>query len=75
MRKTIKKYKDQERRIIKYFALLPVTINDSWRWLETVEIEQVYSESFRKFYNIRFTDQEEIKCYFVFSFENPYPYR
>lgn len=38
-----------KKRVIRYFALFPVTIDGDRRWLETVEIEQEYKCYFEGF--------------------------
>ena len=70
MRKTIKRYKDKERRVIKYFAWFPITLGNSRRWLETVEVEQVYNELRGYFYDLRFTDQPDVPPTHEIMFSN-----
>ena len=61
--------KNNDRRVIKRFALFPITIYDkcdSWlerkyyerRWLETVYIEQNYETREGCWVNYRFVDKE-----------------
>ena len=40
--KVNKKPKEYETRIVERFLLLPVTLNNEKRWLETARIEQKY---------------------------------
>ncbi len=35
--------KEGDTRVVKYFALLPVEIDDEMRWLESVEIKQKFT--------------------------------
>ena len=70
--------KNNDRQIIKIFALLPITIYDKcdpWlerrhyerRWLETVYIEQNYEIHEGGWKNYRFVDKED---YIKFKTEN-----
>lgn len=53
------------KRKHKWFALFPVTIGRETRWLETVEVEQKYTEIIspcgdepeRGWYNLNFTNK------------------
>lgn len=70
--------KNNERQIIKRFALFPITIcdkGDRWlerrhyerRWLETVYIEQNYETHLGCWENYRFVDKD---TYIKFKMEN-----
>lgn len=72
------KPKNNDRRIIKRFALFPITIYDKcdpWlerrhyerRWLETVYIEQNYEINAYGWNNYRFVDKD---TYIKFRMEN-----
>ena len=65
--KVLTKNKTGDVRIINYFDILPVCINDELRWLEYVTIEQVYQKGTTigqdysipdNWLNIRFIDEE-----------------
>ena len=65
--KVLTKNKTGDVRIINYFAIWPVCINDELRWLEYVTIEQVYQKGTTigqdysipdNWLNIRFIDEE-----------------
>lgn len=66
MRKILKYKRDfvGQKRIVKYFAIFPVTIGRDRRWFETVKIEQEFQSHFQGFEdgnsysweNIRFID-------------------
>jgi hypothetical protein len=45
------------RRIIRRFALLPISLDDEIRWLETVYIAQAYSTSWGNWYNEQFANR------------------
>ena len=70
--------KNNDRQIIKRFALLPITIYDKCdpylerrhyerRWLETVYIEQKYETCTNCWNNYRFVDKD---TYIRFKMEN-----
>lgn len=57
------KPKLETKRIHKWFALFPVTIDNETRWLERVEVEQIYiktttpsGEPGRNWYNLKFVN-------------------
>lgn len=47
-----------QERVIRYFAWLPVTINNETRWFETVRVHQVFLRQFgeAKWVSERFVD-------------------
>jgi hypothetical protein len=53
--------KDGDERVITKFLIFPLTLNDERRWLEKVEINQVYVKAplYHKWVNIKFSDQDD----------------
>ena len=54
---------NNDTRIIKRFAIIPVGIDKEIRWLEFVYIEQIYSDFYGSWLNNRFVDQDRWKMY------------
>lgn len=50
---------NNERRIITYFALLPIRIRNETRWFERVTIEQEYWGTTEKWHAIKFIDEDD----------------
>lgn len=54
----------ETKRIHQWFAIIPVTIDNETRWLERVEVEQIYintttpsGEPEPNWYNLKFINQ------------------
>ena len=54
---------DGDERIIRRFAMLPVTIGKEIRWFEFVYIKQHYSDFYGKWISDRFADKDQWKIY------------
>ena len=57
--------KDEDTRIVKRFAILPILAHDKIAWLETVYIVQEYSTNYADdgWHNDRFSTKEDYLTY------------
>jgi len=46
------------RRIIKKYLIIPIMLNNEWRWLESAKIEQEYT--FMGWYNMSWANNKKI---------------